>query len=156
MAGLFFLLRALLRKTETSCVLYNADARWGKGMRKQKIGVAKLVLSAACGSFLALASAAQAKDAAAVSFGENVFKQTCASCHPAGGNIVKARKPVAGSSKLSSLAVFKAYLTAPLGHMPYYKFVVSDPKTLKALYDYCRSLKPPQQALAKPLNLARR
>lgn len=74
--------------------------------------------------------------------GEVVFKQNCQSCHVGGGNTVNPQRPLAGSDKLSSLAVFKSYLEAPLGHMPYYKHVVTDKEALEALYKYCKKLRP--------------
>ncbi len=73
--------------------------------------------------------------------GEGIFKQSCQSCHPGGSNIVNASKPICGSSKLSTLAIFKAYLQAPVGHMPYYKHIIADKPALEALYKYCKTLK---------------
>jgi len=75
--------------------------------------------------------------------GKQVFEQHCASCHAGGGNRVEPHRPVAGSKQLVTLAIFKSYLSEPPGHMPYYADVVNDQATLKALYDYCRSLKAP-------------
>ncbi|MBX9568870.1 MAG: c-type cytochrome [Candidatus Obscuribacterales bacterium] len=81
--------------------------------------------------------------------GEHLYKQHCASCHFAGGNRVKAGKDVAGSTHLSSLPVFKAYLSKPPGHMPHYQHLVSNEALLKALYQYCKTLKsvPMKQAM---------
>lgn len=76
--------------------------------------------------------------------GGNTFKQSCASCHPAGGNLVNSKKPVAGSKMLSTAAVFKQYLESPTGHMPHYKHIVTDSAILNALYKYCKTLKTPQ------------
>ena len=84
-------------------------------------------------------SASAGKKATAVD-GEKAFKQYCAECHVAGGNTVKPSKPIAGSNKLATLATFKAYLEAPVGHMPYYPHLVKDPAVLKALYKYCQGL----------------
>lgn len=72
--------------------------------------------------------------------GKHVFEQNCAGCHQSGGNKVNPNHPVAGSEKLKSMAMFKSYLSAPPGHMPYYEQVVKDKKTLEALYNYCKSL----------------
>jgi mono/diheme cytochrome c family protein len=72
--------------------------------------------------------------------GKHVFEQNCAGCHQSGGNKVNPNHPVAGSDKLKSMAMFKSYLSAPPGHMPYYEQVVKDKKTLEALYNYCKSL----------------
>lgn len=84
--------------------------------------------------------AVDAKDKKAKIDGEGIYKQYCASCHLDGGNVTVPSKTVAGSSKLSTLAVFKDYLNNPVGHMPYYKNVVSDEAMLKALYKYCQTL----------------
>lgn len=73
--------------------------------------------------------------------GARVFQQHCASCHTGGENRVTPSRPIAGSDKLVSIVILKKYLSAPPGHMPYYENVVKDPKILKALYDYCKSLK---------------
>jgi len=80
--------------------------------------------------------------------GETLFKQSCASCHPGGGNVHKSEKTITNSKKLASIVTFKSYLELPPGHMPHYKHIVSDPQTLKALYDYCKTLqkKPSKQA----------
>jgi mono/diheme cytochrome c family protein len=73
--------------------------------------------------------------------GEAVFRENCASCHAGGGNTVNPKKPVAGSDKLANRLLFKSYLENPVGHMPYYKHVVTDQKAVRALYDYCKTLK---------------
>jgi mono/diheme cytochrome c family protein len=78
--------------------------------------------------------------------GAGIFKQNCASCHVAGGNTIKPNKPVAGSAKLNSLITFRDYLRSPIGHMPYYKHVVTNKKTLEALYKYCKSLPASEQS----------
>ena len=78
--------------------------------------------------------------------GDLLFKENCSKCHAGGGNIVKSDKPVSESQKLATLATFKAYLKSPVGHMPYYKHIVTDPASLKALYDYCKTLKPSKQS----------
>jgi mono/diheme cytochrome c family protein len=98
------------------------------------IGVLLIVLIS-----LAVASVGAApREPKPASKGEEAYRQLCSSCHLSGENSVKPGKPVRGSSKLATLATFKAYLSAPLGHMPYYAHVVKDPATLKALYEYCR------------------
>jgi len=85
-------------------------------------------------------SASLGKKAQPAAEGEKAFKQYCAQCHAAGGNTVNPGKPISGSQKLATLATFKAYLEAPVGHMPYYKNVVKDKEVLNALYKYCQSL----------------
>lgn len=100
-----------------------------------------LVLSVVAFSTTICFSSAGAKERAAKISGERVFNQYCASCHQDGGNLTVPSKAVAGSAKLSTLALFKDYLNNPLGHMPYYKNVIDDETTLKALYQYCKALK---------------
>lgn len=75
--------------------------------------------------------------------GENLFKQTCAACHPGGANIVTHHKTIYDSVKLASFITFKNYLEAPNGHMPYYKFIVKDKQLLDSLYRYTKRLKKP-------------
>jgi mono/diheme cytochrome c family protein len=103
-------------------------------MKKSVIVVGCLI---AVQSFAALSLA---KSPARNIDGAKVFKQYCSECHPGGGNRVKEKRPLAGSKQLGSLALFKSYLSAPPGHMPYFQSVVNDPKTLEALYDYCKKL----------------
>ncbi len=73
--------------------------------------------------------------------GAAVFKQYCATCHLEGGNSIKPSRPVAESKKVANIGIFKDYLSAPPGHMPYYENLVKDKKTLEALHRYCKSLK---------------
>lgn len=75
--------------------------------------------------------------------GEHVFREYCSTCHLNGGNKIQPARPVAESAQLSSLPKFKAYLTVPPGHMPHFEYVVKDQSVLKALHDYCKSLKRP-------------
>lgn len=71
--------------------------------------------------------------------GAKLFAQYCASCHVGGGNIVKPKRGLAGSKKLENILEFKAYLSSPPGHMPYYHNVVTDKEKLSSLYEYCKS-----------------
>lgn len=73
--------------------------------------------------------------------GKQLFQQNCASCHQDGSNKVNPNHPIAGSKELATLASFKNYLKAPPGHMPYYQHIVNDDVILKALYNYCKTLK---------------
>lgn len=82
--------------------------------------------------------------------GEQIFKQHCASCHAGGGNNIKPKHPVAGSKQLATLATFKAYLSCPPGHMPYYQNVVGNDRILEALYKYCKHL--PKQRIKQVLS----
>lgn len=81
------------------------------------------------------------KDKPAVQKGSSIYKQYCASCHADGGNSVKPSRPVAESKQIANIGIFKDYLSAPPGHMPYYQHLVNDRKTLQALLKYCQSLK---------------
>lgn len=73
--------------------------------------------------------------------GEDLFKNNCAACHVNGGNIVDPKKPLKGSKKLATKAVFKDLLSKPAGAMPAFPKIVADDSSLSALYDYCKSLK---------------
>ncbi len=75
--------------------------------------------------------------------GEQIYKQHCAQCHADGGNSVNPTKPLAESKQLNSLPQFKAYLSAPPGHMPYYQDVANNKRVLNALYKYTKTLKKP-------------
>lgn len=102
----------------------------------QMVGISILFLSGFYSALKGMAAEPQVN----AQKGEVAFRQLCASCHIAGGNKVQPSKPVTGSAKLASLATFKAYLSAPVGHMPYYSHVIKDQATLQALYNYCRNL----------------
>lgn len=73
--------------------------------------------------------------------GADIFKNNCAACHANGGNIVDPKKPLKGSKKLASKAVFKELLSKPAGAMPAFPKIVDDDPSLSALYQYCKSLK---------------
>ena len=73
--------------------------------------------------------------------GATIFQGHCAECHADGGNTVKPKAPLKGSKKLAAYAVFKAYLSEPMGHMPYYPHLVHDDAALKALYNYVKKMK---------------
>ncbi len=65
--------------------------------------------------------------------GKKIFDQHCLSCHTGGGNNIRPAKPVAGSQHLKSIVLFKAYLSSPPGHMPFYQNVVNNKQVLDAL-----------------------
>jgi mono/diheme cytochrome c family protein len=50
---------------------------------------------------------------AATTAGAKLYAESCASCHPNGGNVVAAELPLKTSKKLSSAADFTAFLRAP-------------------------------------------
>lgn len=101
----------------------------------------ELVLLVALGILAAMLPVLAGNKDAKTPSGQQIFKQHCASCHDAGGNLVRQGKPVAGSAELSSIVRFKKYLSNPPGHMPYYQNLVSDEKMIKALYEYCKTFK---------------
>jgi hypothetical protein len=73
--------------------------------------------------------------------GRSLFSNSCASCHPAGGNVVSRSKPITSSWTLASLATFKSYLEQPIGTMPHYDHIIKDDKNLELLYKYVKTLK---------------
>jgi mono/diheme cytochrome c family protein len=73
--------------------------------------------------------------------GADIFKNNCAACHANGGNIVDPKKPLKGSKKLATKAVFKDLLSKSAGAMPAFPKIVEDDPSLSALYEYCKSLK---------------
>lgn len=87
------------------------------------------------------AIAARGEEKAARPDGAKIFQGHCAECHAGGGNAVMPKTPLKGSKKLAAYAVFKAYLSEPMGHMPYYAHLVHDDTALKALYNYVKKMK---------------
>jgi mono/diheme cytochrome c family protein len=112
----------------------------------------KILIFAVCGivlgSFVAPSSANRIKNKKVS--GESVYKTHCASCHGAGGNLVSDKHPIAGSKELSTLAQFKQYLNSPPGHMPHYAALVANDESLKALYEYVKSIKKPLRQATLP------
>lgn len=106
--------------------------------------VAVALVGATCAG--SLAQSEKTPEAPKKADGQKLFASNCASCHPGGGNLVKPKQPVAGSPRLAALATFKAYLENPTGHMPYVKHIVIDQELIRALYEYCKTLKPAKQA----------
>lgn len=78
--------------------------------------------------------------------GKKLFATHCAECHTGGGNIVKPGKPIKGSQVLAAEATFKAYLDKPIGDMPHYEHLITDPKLLHNLYSYVKTLDKPAPA----------
>jgi mono/diheme cytochrome c family protein len=103
-------------------------------MRKALVGIGLLAL------MFGLLPQSQAKETAVKADGKMVFEQNCASCHQGGGNSVNRDRPLAGSEKLQSMTQFKKYLNAPRGHMPFNPQVITDRKSIEALYKYCKAL----------------
>ena len=75
--------------------------------------------------------------------GRKLFATHCAECHLGGGNVVKPGKPVKGSQILATEATFKAYLDQPIGDMPHYEHLITDPKLMHNLYSYVKTLDKP-------------
>jgi len=50
--------------------------------------------------------------------GEDLYKQYCAGCHPKGGNVIKPKDVLKGSSRLQDEQKFVAWLRKPAQPMP--------------------------------------
>jgi mono/diheme cytochrome c family protein len=72
--------------------------------------------------------------------GERLFKKNCSGCHINGGNLIKVEKPIIGSKKILSKAVFKDFIDNPPPPMPKFKNLTSNQKQLDELYVYVSSL----------------
>lgn len=75
-----------------------------------------------------------------ISTGERLFKKNCSGCHLNGGNLIKAEKPIVGSKKILSKAVFKDFIDNPPPPMPKFKNLTSNPEQFNELYKYVTSL----------------
>lgn len=73
--------------------------------------------------------------------GAKIFQAKCALCHADGGNRTDPAKPVKGSKKLKSAEIFKEFLSKKNSMMPPFKGIADDDAALKALLDYCKSMK---------------
>lgn len=73
--------------------------------------------------------------------GQKLFTVNCSGCHAGGQNIIDPKHPIIGSSKLASVDAFKAQLSTHKGGMPAFKKIAGNNADLKALLDYCKSLK---------------
>ena len=71
-----------------------------------------------------------------VSSGEELFMSYCAGCHGGGGNTLVPEKPVKGSPKIGSLAVFQEFLRHPSGNMPAFSAEQIPDAQVAELYQY--------------------
>ena len=72
--------------------------------------------------------------------GEKLFKANCAGCHINGQNLIKPDKPVIGSAKTKSKAIFREFLKAPPKPMPSFENITGKEEKLDELYRYVISL----------------
>ena len=89
---------------------------------------------------LANFSFSKQEDLGSNSQGEKLYKANCAGCHINGQNLIKSDKPVVGSIKIKSKAIFKEFLKAPPKPMPSFENITGKEEKLDALYRYVISL----------------
>lgn len=77
---------------------------------------------------------------AALSKGEKIFKANCAGCHLNGQNLIRADKPIIGSSKIQSKQAFKKFLESPPKPMPKFENITSMDARFNSLYNYVITL----------------
>ena len=75
-----------------------------------------------------------------VNKGEKLFKANCSGCHLNGQNLIKADKPIIGSSKLQSKSVLKKFLESPPPPMPKFENITSMDGQFNSLYNYLITL----------------
>jgi mono/diheme cytochrome c family protein len=84
--------------------------------------------------------------AAAVPPGQRIYNESCASCHPNGGNVIESRLTIKASKKLQSQATFVAFIRAPRmpdgkeGQMPPFPADQITDKQAGDLYTYVGSM----------------
>lgn len=107
----------------------------------------KLLLVSSCiyASFLLayclLVEPSNAQQKSSLQTGEKLFKKNCSGCHLNGQNLIKTEKPIVGSKKLLSKAIFKDFIENPPLPMPKFKNLTSNSEQLDELYRYVTSLK---------------
>lgn len=72
--------------------------------------------------------------------GEKLFKANCSGCHLNGQNLIKADKPIVGSTKLQSKQMFKKFLESPPKPMPKFENITSMNSQFNSLYNYVITL----------------
>ena len=72
--------------------------------------------------------------------GEKIFKANCSGCHINGQNLIRPDKPIIGSVKLQSKAVFKKFLESPPKPMPKFENITSMDNQFDSLYNYVITL----------------
>ena len=68
--------------------------------------------------------------------GEHIYAINCSTCHPHGGNVINARRPVIHSSKLQTLDDFVAWIRSPEPPMPPFPASKISDQEAKELYEY--------------------
>jgi uncharacterized membrane protein len=68
--------------------------------------------------------------------GEHIYATNCSTCHPHGGNVINARRPIIHSSKLKTLDDFVAWIRHPKSPMPPYPASKISDEQAKELYGY--------------------
>jgi cytochrome c6 len=68
--------------------------------------------------------------------GEAIYKESCASCHPKGGNVIKPKDILKGSKRMKDAKVFLAWLRKPVQPMPPYPASKISDGEAEALYAY--------------------
>lgn len=94
-----------------------------------------ILLTVALGGLLYL-NPALAQEAAKGKSGEAIYKESCASCHPNGGNVIKPKDILKGSKHLKNDKVFTAWLRKPVQPMPPFPASKISDTEAAALYGY--------------------
>jgi uncharacterized membrane protein len=68
--------------------------------------------------------------------GEKIFIENCRACHPKGGNVIDPKHPIIGSSRMSSLPSFTAWLRHPAPAMPAFPEKRLSSGQVRELYDF--------------------
>ncbi|HVO38211.1 MAG TPA: c-type cytochrome [Spirochaetia bacterium] len=83
-----------------------------------------------------------------VRLGQRLFSANCATCHPAGGNLIEASLPLKTSKRLASQDAFIAFIRSPAmpngsaGAMPAFAEGQISAKEARDLYAYVQSMIP--------------
>jgi len=84
----------------------------------------------------AAVTAAEPKASASQAAGERIFLANCRGCHPGGGNVMDANRPLAGSPALKSPEAFLSQIRHPRDQMPAFPAASIADEDAKALYLY--------------------
>ncbi|MGA7876913.1 MAG: c-type cytochrome [Desulfoferrobacter sp.] len=68
--------------------------------------------------------------------GAKLYETNCNGCHPNGGNVIDANKPVQGSPKLSDFNTFLSWIRSPVAPMPAFPESAVSKEQAMELYDY--------------------
>lgn len=88
------------------------------------------------GKIVAAVTAAEPKASASQAAGEGIFAANCRGCHPGGGNVMDANRPLAGSPALKSPEAFLEQIRHPRDLMPAFPPASISDEDAKALYLY--------------------